>query len=336
MRQRILQRAVQCQHLAGDLLAPRALVVAIRDSEIGLEQIDHRQVRRRFAVREGKRLEHQALALPAHLEFVKQARLADSCLGHRRNDLPMPAARLLERLVELLELRTTAHELRQPARRRHLKPRPQRTDPDHLVHVDRIADALDSRRAERFQIEVAGREFLRLLRDDDRSGRRERLHPRRQAHRMPNRGVLGMRIIGSNRTDHHFARVEPDPNLDRRISRRAQTGRIFRHLLLHAQRSVESALGMVFMRDRRPEEREDSVAGGLHDVTVVAMDRFDHQLQRRIDNRPRLFRIETLHQVHRSLDIREQRRHRLALAARRVRGVLFEPDANRRLDHRRR
>ena len=32
------------------------------------------------------------------------------------------------------------------------------------------------------------------------------------------------------------------------------------------------------MRDRRAEQREDAVAGGLHDVAVVAMDRVDHQL----------------------------------------------------------
>ena len=228
------------------------------------------------------------------------------------------------------------HELRQPARRRHLQPRLERAGPKHLVNVDRIGNAFDSRRAERLQIEVAGGEFLRLLRDDDRSSRRQRLHPRRQAHRMPNRGVLGVRVIGSNRSHHHFAGVEADPNFDRRISRGAQSGRIFRHVLLHPQRRVKSALRMVLMRDRRAEQRKNPIASGLHDVTVVAMHRVDHQLQRRIDNRPRLFRIEPLHKIHRSLDIGKQRRHGLALTARSVRSLLLEPDANRRLDHRRR
>ena len=67
------------------------------------------------------------------------------------------------------------------------------------------------------------------------------------------------------------------------------------------------------MRDRRAEQREDAVAGRLHDVAVVAMRRVDHQLQRRIDNRARLFRVEVLHQLGRALDVGEQRRHRLAL-----------------------
>ena len=40
---------------------------------------------------------------------------------------------------------------------------------------------------------------------------------------------------------------------------------------------------------RRAEQREDAVAGRLHDVAVIALDRVDHDAQRRVDNRPRLF-----------------------------------------------
>jgi hypothetical protein len=72
------------------------------------------------------------------------------------------------------------------------------------------------------------------------------------------------------------------------------------------------ALRMVLMRDRRAEQSEDAVAGGLHHITVVAMRRLDHQSQRRIDDRARLFGIEVFHQFGRTLDVREQRRHRLA------------------------
>ena len=79
------------------------------------------------------------------------------------------------------------------------------------------------------------------------------------------------------------------------------------------------------MRDRRAEQREDAVAGRLHDVAVVAMDRVDHQLQRRIDDRARLLGVEVLHQLHRALDVGEQRRDRLALALARA------PSLRRRL-----
>ena len=68
------------------------------------------------------------------------------------------------------------------------------------------------------------------------------------------------------------------------------------------------------MGDRRAEQREDAVAGRLHDIAIVAMRRVDHQLQCGIDNRARLFGVEVLHQLGRSLDVREQRGDRLALA----------------------
>jgi hypothetical protein len=37
----------------------------------------------------------------------------------------------------------------------------------------------------------------------------------------------------------------------------------------------------------RAEQREYTVAGRLHDVAVVAMDRVDHQLEGRLDDRAR-------------------------------------------------
>src|SRR5260370_42449510 len=64
---------------------------------------------------------------------------------------------------------------------------------------------------------------------------------------------------------------------------------------------------MVLMRERRAEHREDAIAGGLHDVTIVAADRVDHQFERGIDNRARFFGIEVLLQLSRAFDIREQR-----------------------------
>jgi hypothetical protein len=77
---------------------------------------------------------------------------------------------------------------------------------------------------------------------------------------------------------------------------------------------------MILVRDRCTEQREAAVAGGLRNVAAVVPHRFDHQLERRIDDRARLFGIEILHQIHRALDIREQRRHRLALALEVFRG----------------
>jgi len=71
---------------------------------------------------------------------------------------------------------------------------------------------------------------------------------------------------------------------------------------------------MIFMGDWREENGEYSVAGALPDITIVAIHRVDHQLEHRIDNRTRIFRIEIFLKLGRAFDIREQRRDRLALA----------------------
>jgi hypothetical protein len=73
---------------------------------------------------------------------------------------------------------------------------------------------------------------------------------------------------------------------------------------------------MVFMGDWCAEQRKDAVAGRLDDVTIVAMDRVDHQLERGIDDGASLFGVEIAHQLGGALDVREQRSDRLALAFR--------------------
>ena len=71
---------------------------------------------------------------------------------------------------------------------------------------------------------------------------------------------------------------------------------------------------MILVRNRRAEQREDAVAGRLRNVAAVAMHRRHHELQHRVDDRARFFGIEIAHQLRRVLDVREQRRDRLALA----------------------
>ena len=75
---------------------------------------------------------------------------------------------------------------------------------------------------------------------------------------------------------------------------------------------------MILVRDRRTEQGEDSVAGGLHDVAVVMVHRVDHQVQGRIYQGARRFGIEFLHQIHRTLDIFEQCSNGLPLFVARI------------------
>src|SRR5580693_5977687 len=63
---------------------------------------------------------------------------------------------------------------------------------------------------------------------------------------------------------------------------------------------------MILERDWRAENCKDSVARRLRNVSAVSVHRIDHKLECRIDNRARLFGIEVLDHLHRSLDISEE------------------------------
>ncbi len=58
-RQGDLERRVQGEELAGDLLADGALVIAVADPAVGLEQVDHGEIGRGLAVGDGARFQHE-------------------------------------------------------------------------------------------------------------------------------------------------------------------------------------------------------------------------------------------------------------------------------------
>ena len=70
---------------------------------------------------------------------------------------------------------------------------------------------------------------------------------------------------------------------------------------------------MVLVSNWRSEEREDAIAGGLRDVTAVAMRSVHHQLERGIDDRARLLGVEGFDEIHRAFDVGEQCGDGLAL-----------------------
>ena len=125
-------------------------------------------------------------------------------------------------MLERLHLALAPDELRQPAPRRALQPRAQRPEPGHLVNIDRLADAFDLGRPQRLEREIALDQLARLLADCDRAGRRERLHPRGEIGRMPDRRVFGLSAAGRDRAHHHFAGVHADARFDRQVAGLAQ------------------------------------------------------------------------------------------------------------------
>jgi hypothetical protein len=95
---------------------------------------------------------------------------------------------------------------------------------------------------------------------------------------MPDGRVLRLSGAGGDRMHHHLARVHANAPFDWHSAIRKHLRRVSAQLLLKPERGVERPLRMVLMRHRRAKQHEDAVTGGLHDVAVVAMRGFDHQL----------------------------------------------------------
>src|SRR5947199_7127302 len=80
------------------------------------------------------------------------------------------------------------------------------------------------------------------------------------------------------------------------------------------ERRPARALGVVLVRDRRPEERHDAVAGVLVYRALEAVHALGQQLEEAVDDPVPLLGIELLRQLHRALHVGEEHGHLLALA----------------------
>jgi hypothetical protein len=65
---------------------------------------------------------------------------------------------------------------------------------------------------------------------------------------------------------------------------------------------------MVLMREGGTENGKNAITGGLHNVAAISLHRLHHDLQRGVDDVAGLLGVEMLDQLHRALDVCEQRR----------------------------
>ncbi len=233
VRQRVLQAAVEREDLAGNLFAPLACVVLGFDLEIVIEEINDGQVGGGLAVRNREGLQDETSTLRGRLELVEQPRLSQPGLAYRRDDLSAPLLGQLQHAAHLGHLLLAPDELCQPAPGSALQTSPERSEPGHLVDVDRFTDSLNSRRPQCVEREVSLAQPLGGLGHRNRTRRRQRLHPGRKVRGKADRRVLGMRVAGANRTHHHFAGVRPDAQFEGRGALLAQLRRVTAQLLLH-------------------------------------------------------------------------------------------------------
>src|SRR5262245_11096524 len=79
----------------------------------------------------------------------------------------------------------------------------------------------------------------------------------------------------------------------------------------HAEHGSSKSTGLSVVCGSRAKY---AIAQGLRDIALVAMHRVHHELQSGIDDRPRLFRVESLDERRRSFEVSKQRGDRFALA----------------------
>ena len=313
-RQVALQRAVQGEKLPGQLLPNRPRAVPVLDPEVGLEQIDHRQVGRRLPVRDRARLEHEPAVDPVRVgDFPDQARLAHARLPHDRHDLPLAVAGAAQRLAQLVQLARAAHEAGQASRRRRVEPRSPRPGAGQLVDLDRRLETLHGHRPQRRHRDESFRQVEHVGRQERGVGLGQLLHASGQVGRLPDRGIVHPQIA-PDRPDHHLAGVDADSNLEKDTVSPPDLLGVSANGGLHVERRVARADGVVLVGDRRAEERHDPVAHHLVHRALVAVDRGHHVLEHRVQELPRLLGIPVGQELHRALEVGEQHRDLLALA----------------------
>ena len=119
--------------------------------------------------------------------------------------------------------------------------------------------------------------------------------------------------IATDRPHDHFTGVQADPNVDRDTLDPAHAVAVAPHRFLHPQRGVTGTNGVIFVRQRRTEQRHDAVTHHLVHRALVAMDSFHHQLEDGIEEPARLLGIPVGEQLHGPLEVGEKDRHLLAL-----------------------
>jgi hypothetical protein len=86
------------------------------------------------------------------------------------------------------------------------------------------------------------------------------------------------------------------------------------HRFLDIERRIAGPHRVILVRDRRAKDRHDPVARRMGDGALVAVNRVDHAVDRRIEEPVRLLRVEIADERGRVRDVGEQGRRDLALA----------------------
>jgi hypothetical protein len=188
-----------------------------------------------------------------------------------------------------------------------------RRDASQLERLDWVGEALDEHRAEWLRADLVLGERQRAAGEEDGAGQRRLLHARRQVRRLAHRRVVHAEVRADG-PHHNLARVEPDADGDGHTRRASHLGGVAADRLLHPQRGVARAHGMVLVGEGSAEQRHDAVTHDLVHGALVPVHGLHHVLDDRVQELSRLLGIAVGEQLHRALQVGEEHGHVLALA----------------------
>ncbi len=285
------ERGVEVEQRGRHLVADGARVVPLLDIEVAAEQRDHRQVRRARVEGGRERLEDPPLGRQVDdRELPDEPRLADARLADEHHDLAVSAPGLLHGRGEVAQLRIPSDEAAQAPGGRQLEPRADRTRCLELVDFHRGCESLDRDRTEGLHRDVSLDEPQRVLGEEGLAGRRELLHTPREVRRLADGSVVHPQVVAHG-SHHDLAGVEAHADLQREPVQLTELLGQQANALLHPERRIAGAHGVVLVGERRAEEGHDAVAHDLVDGALVAVDRLHHPLEDGVEEPPGVFRV---------------------------------------------
>jgi len=319
-RYRVPEALVQGQEAADHLLPHVVRVIVVADAEVAAEEVDEGQVRRRLPEGDGERFQGETAGRAVQpFELQEQAGLADAGVADDAHDLAVPLLGQLQRLLELVQFAGPPHEGGEAAPGAGLEPRPDLRGAQELVGVDGLAAALHRHRPQGRPAEVVLGEGVGGAGDEDGIGLGEALHAGSEADGVSDRGVVQPEVAADG-ADNDLAGVDANPHLDDGAPLAPYLLAIARHRVADSQGGVKGAPGGVLVGDGGAEEGHDAVAEHVVDRALVAVDGVHHQRDGGVHQPPRLLEVDSFQQLHRAAEVREQRRHLLALSLQRCAG----------------
>src|SRR3954451_13007715 len=118
---------------------------------------------------------------------------------------------------------------------------------------------------------------------------------------LADRGIVHPQVA-ADRPHYDLAGVEAHTNLHAHVLGAPDIVGVLPHGLLHAERRVAGAHGVVLVGERCTEEGHDPVTHHLVDRALVAVDRVHHPFEDGIEHAARLFGITIGEQFHTALE----------------------------------